>query len=79
MTNCKKLSDSHELCNQRNDNNIHNNIYNHDRNENKNEKMKSIINSNTHARPIITIDHDDEDEEEGKHRIAAANQNNADL
>ena len=37
--------------------------------------MKSIINSNTQARPIITIDHDDEDEEEGKHKIAAANQN----
>ena len=75
MIYCKKLSDSHELYDQRNDNNIHNNIhnniYNHGRNENKNEKMKSIINSNTHAHPIITIDHDDEDEEEGKQRTAA--------
>ena len=74
MTYCKKLSDSHELYDQRNDNNIHNNIYNHGGNENKNEKMKSFVNSNTQARPIITIDHDDEDEEEGKQRTAA-NQN----
>ena len=77
MIYCKKLSDSHELYHQRNENNIHNNIYNHDRNENKNEKMKSFVNSNTDAHPIITIDHDDEDEEEGKHRIAE-NQNIAD-